>query len=569
MATPLAISENEYHDIFGSSDEELEDNNSDIDFEGFEINLGDSGSESSENSDYFEAESGEEEDETWSDRVNNYTVQGFSGVSDIRIAIDKDAKAEEYFLQIFSEAMLDHLVVETNNYARQSLANNQRRLDSWKEVSKDELKAFFGLCIVMGINRLPEISDYWKDDSFLCNEGIKRVMPRNRFQEISQFLHFADNLQIPVRGQDGFDRLFKVRPVLNEVLFNSQRVYLPGENISVDEGMIAFKGRLGFRQYMPAKPTKYGIKVWMAADAQNGVVVNFNVYLGSEARLRLHGLGYDVVMKMVQPYMNTNRKVYFDNFFSSTVLLEDLQLQQTYACSTVRCNRRGLPQCAKKKLSRPGELVQAQKGNVLFTKWHDKRDVAFLSTSVSPGESSRTVQRTVKGQQVNIIKPQVSDQYTANMGGVDRADQLRSFYYAGRQSRKWYKYLFWFAFNLAACNSYILECVNRDNEKQRPQEAFSLELAKRLINNFNSRKRAVLNISPQSNQHPLVHKCAKIDEKGNKRLCVECKNQQKNTAKGKGIRSSFMCHSCHVALCKDPCFRDYHARLLGASANEH
>ena len=188
---------------------------------------------------------------------------------------------------------------------------------------------------------------------------------------------------------------------------------------------------------------------------------------------------------------------------------------------------------------------------------------------MSPGESSRTVQRIVKGQQINIIKPRVSDEYTANMGGVDRADQLRSFYYAGRQSRKWYKYLFWFAFNLAACNSYILECVNRGNEKRRPQEAFRLELAKRLINNFNSRKRAVLNISPQSNQHPLVHKCAKIDEKGNKRLCVECKNQQRNTAKGKGIRSSFMCHSCNVALCKDPCFRDYHARLLGASANEH
>ena len=42
------------------------------------------------------------------------------------------------------------------------------------------------------------------------------------------------------------------------------------------------------------------------------------------------------------------------------------------------------------------------------------------------------------------MKPRVSDVYTANMGGVDRADQLRSHYYVGRQSRKWYKYLFWF-----------------------------------------------------------------------------------------------------------------------------
>ena len=45
--------------------------------------------------------------------------------------------------------------------------------------------------------------------------------------------------------------------------------------------MIAFKGRLSFRQYLPAKPTKYGIKGWMAADSSNGYVVNFSVYLGS------------------------------------------------------------------------------------------------------------------------------------------------------------------------------------------------------------------------------------------------------------------------------------------------
>ena len=54
------------------------------------------------------------------------------------------------------------------------------------------------------------------------------------------------------------------------------------------------------------------------------------------------------------------------------------------------------------------------------------------------------------------MKPRVSDVYTANMGSVDRADQLRSYYYVGRQSGKWYRYLFWFSFNLAACNAYIL-----------------------------------------------------------------------------------------------------------------
>ena len=74
--------------------------------------------------------------------------------------------------------------------------------------------------------------------------------------------------------------------------------------------------------------------------------------------------------------------------------------------------------------------------------------------------------------------------YTAKMGGVDGADLLRWYYYVGRQSRN--KYLFWFSFNLAACNGYILEsesCV------KRAQDLFRLELGKQLIGNFNSRKR--------------------------------------------------------------------------------
>ena len=76
--------------------------------------------------------------------------------------------------------------------------------------------------------------------------------------------------------------------------------------------MIAFKGRLSFRQYMPSKPTKYGIKVWMAADSRlNGYVSNFSVYLGQEGNEhRIRGLGYDVMMKMVTPFLNKNRHIF-------------------------------------------------------------------------------------------------------------------------------------------------------------------------------------------------------------------------------------------------------------------
>ena len=193
--------------------------------------------------------------------------------------------------------------------------------------------------------------------------------------------------------------------------------------MSINEGMIAYKGRLSFRQFMPAKPTKYGIKVWMAAAAKNGCISNFAVYLGQAENnhRRIHGLGYDVVMKMTAPFLNNYRHIFFDNFFTSTRLLDHLFAQNTYACGTVRCNRKDLPPSPKHKL-RFGEMARAQCSQLVFTKWHDKRDVAFRSTNVSPDESSRPVPRIHNRQNVNIEKPRVSDVYTAHMGGVDRAD---------------------------------------------------------------------------------------------------------------------------------------------------
>ena len=142
-------------------------------------------------------------------------------------------------------------------------------------------------------------------------------------------------------------------------------------------------------------------------------------------------------MKMTEPFLNNYRHIFFDNFFTSTRLLDHLFAQNTYACGTVRSNRKDLPPCAKHKL-RFGEMARAQRGQLVFTKWHDKRDVAFLSTNVSPDEPSRPVPRIHNRQNVNIVKPRVSDVYTAHMGGVDRADQLRSFYCSGWQSKKWY-----------------------------------------------------------------------------------------------------------------------------------
>ena len=149
--------------------------------------------------------------------------------------------------------------------------------------------------------------------------------------------------------------------------------------------------------------------------------------------------------------MNKNHPVYFDNFFSSVTLLEHLEANGSYACPTVRCNRKDLPQYAKEKLFL-GEKAVSQKGSAVFTKWHDKRDVSIISTNCSPLAADVVVSR----QNQDVSKPAVVDKYNKHMGGVDLADQLRQHYSIGRSSYKWYRYIFWFLMDISISNSFLL-----------------------------------------------------------------------------------------------------------------
>ena len=562
MAEALDVTAEEYHDIFGTSEEE----DADIDFEGSDIEVQQMDSdeeleeEAEESRNEDNAADAIDEQTAWSNELSDFVILPFNSQCGIKVEVPPESRSDFFFNLIFSDELIDIIVRETNRYARQKLAGNDTRLAKWHDTTRQEVKAYFGICLVMGINNLPRLAMYWSSDPFIGNTGIQNIMTKNRFEELSQYLHFSNSETEPQRGEENFDRLYKVRSLLSGVLENSQKAYEPSKNLSIDEGMIAFKGRLSFRQYMPAKPTEYGIKVWMAADSENGYVNNFSVYLGKEANVpRVNGLGYDVVMKMASPFLRKHRHIFFDNFFTSTKLMEDLLAQDTYACGTVRSNRKDLPPCAKNKLKQ-GEKVSAQRGKIIFTKWHDKRDISFLSSNVLPSEPSRLVPRKKNGRNIQIEKPRVADVYTADMGGVDRADQLQSFYFAGYSSRKWYRYIFWFLFNLSVCNSFILESIYRTNqgERKRPMINFRLDLAKRLINGFSQRKRKrrsqeALNQPVAREEHISVH------VQGRKRKCVQCIQAGRRTPKGYKVETRFECSLCKVALCRT-CHNEYHAR---------
>ena len=96
----------------------------------------------------------------------------------------------------------------------------------------------------MGIVHEPEIRDYWSQSELLHYSPIASRISRRRFEEISRYFHLVDNTSLPERGQPGFNRLQKVKDVLDMVRREFSAVYRPHSNLSVDEAMIPFKGEI-------------------------------------------------------------------------------------------------------------------------------------------------------------------------------------------------------------------------------------------------------------------------------------------------------------------------------------
>jgi hypothetical protein len=121
----------------------------------------------------------------------------------------------------------------------------------------------------MGTVDLPEIHDYFYGDLCTCSI-LRQAMTLKSFKKICQYLHLSDEEQRPEPHDKNYDILHKARPAL-DIISKFQEYYLPSRDLAVDEAMISFKGRFHLKQYMPKKPTKWGIKAWGLADSTNGI----------------------------------------------------------------------------------------------------------------------------------------------------------------------------------------------------------------------------------------------------------------------------------------------------------
>jgi len=86
-----------------------------------------------------------------------------------------------------------------------------------------------------------------------------------------------------------------------------QTLYLPNQNVAIDESLKLWNGRLSIRQYLPLKASKFGIKTFELRESRTGYLWCFLVYTSKNTVLHSSLITPDtpktaaVVMELLEP----------------------------------------------------------------------------------------------------------------------------------------------------------------------------------------------------------------------------------------------------------------------------
>ena len=212
--------------------------------------------------------------------------------------IDEPHDPLYFFSKYINELQFQEMATFTNIYAF------QKEEVQFKNTTADEIKSFFGLHIITGCLKFPEVRLYWQKNLHI--NIFNETMSRDIFFQLRSNLHCVNNLTIPNNCTDKF---YKVRPLYDSIRKRCLDLKLE-ENLCIDEQIVPFRGHFSVVQYIKGKPTPWGVKIFVLC-GKSGMAYDFVLYQGASTGLdALHlkefGFGATIVLHLSERTKDTS-----------------------------------------------------------------------------------------------------------------------------------------------------------------------------------------------------------------------------------------------------------------------
>ena len=125
---------------------------------------------------------------------------------------------------------------------------------------------------------------------YCVSDGVKdgkRRYSNNRFELLLTCLRFY-NKDTPDKRLPQ-NKFAPMKEVWDSFIANCGPLYVPTENLSIDEQLLGFRGRCEFRMYIPNKLANYGIKLVLICESESKYLLGATTCMAS--RRQGHGMG--------------------------------------------------------------------------------------------------------------------------------------------------------------------------------------------------------------------------------------------------------------------------------------
>ena len=258
------------------------------------------------------------------------------------------------FSLFFTDELMDKLVEWTNKHT-ELYPPDEEHARAWQPTCKQELYAYLGVLIHMGITIESSIEDYWKDlDTYGTEHIVKQYIGVVRFQQLDR--HFRASPPWPKSDTTPKTTFTRIDELAEYIRLTCRKLYTPGTHLAVDETIQRFMGRAPEIVNIPSKPTLEGFKIWVLAN--EGYILDFiwhakgNIKGPVDLDQSFIEEGFSKTQAVVldlllqndaeineRLYLPNKHVVWLDNLFTSIKLLTKLRGLGIGAAGTVRTTK--------------------------------------------------------------------------------------------------------------------------------------------------------------------------------------------------------------------------------------
>ena len=377
-----------------------------------------------------------------------------------------------------NQEIMNRIVEFSNCYGREkhneSMAINH---PAWEDISEGDIRLFDACLMYFGIVKRPKMQDYWSRGWFEGTSPTRNLMSRNRFFTILRSLAFTDQQSLPNSG----DKLYRCRDLIDTLNKNYADNYYPQQGLSVDETLIKYSGnKTCYKVKINTKAARVGIKMYKINEATTGYCLRTETYSNSQGdKWKTNKFqNFDVrdctqpakiVLMLIEPYLGYGHTVGVDSFYTEPRLFRIL-LEQNTNCVGVLKDRKYIHPTAYLKqlgLMNTGEIKSwfsrpiGNNNGLQLLAWQDQKMVRVLTSfhdkdQYESEEDTLARQRRLHNDDIQR-KPSAVIDYKKYMPGIDKQDQMKSYYSAMRlKIKRPHKLLYMEHLETSLFNSFII-----------------------------------------------------------------------------------------------------------------